>query len=111
MTLLGMPFEKAAYSFGWGNLYDFAQNLSQESATFRALHPEESQFAQRMNIAAIMANLFDAVMMFSHVYAKAHGYKGKAPDPYPRPWANKGQSFGSDPIPISEFDKWYYGGD
>ena len=111
MTLLGVPFERAAAVFGWGNLYDFAKNLPQDSATFRALHGDESKFAEQVNQAAIMANLFDAVMMFAHIFAKAHGYKGKPPDKYPRPWANDKQKLGSDPIPVSEFDKWYYGGE
>lgn len=111
MTLLGMPFEQAAVSFGWGNLYDFANNLPQESATWRRLHPDEHKGTSHTAQFELAANTFDAVMMFAHVFAKAHGYKGKQPEPYPRPWARKGEKIGADPIPISEFNKWYYGGE
>ena len=111
MTLLGMPFEKAAYSLGWGNLYDFANNLPQESATWRRMHPEESRCTDKAGQFELAASTFDAVMMFAHLFAAAHGYKGKQPKPYPRPWASKGQKFGSGPIPISEFEQWYYGGE
>ena len=111
MTLLGMPFEKAAYSFGWGNMRDFARNLPQTSATYRALHEKESEFLSPLKHAAMIADVYDAISGFSHMFAKAHGGKGQRPDPYPRPWAKKGESFGSDPIPIADFNDWYYGGE
>jgi len=111
MTLLGMPFEKAATSFGWGNLRDFARNLPQTSATYRALHKQESSFMTPLKQSAMLADVYDAVAAFAFMYAKAHGAKGAHPEPYPRPWKEKGKGFGSDPIPISEFEKWYYGGD
>jgi len=111
MTLLGMPFEQAAVSYGWGNLYDFANNLPQESATYRRRHPEESECISATGQFELAASTFDAVMMFAHLFATRYGYKGKSPKLYPRPWASKGQKLGSDPIPISEFEKWYYGGE
>ena len=111
MTLLGMPFEQAAYSFGWGNLRDFALNLSTDSATYRALYKEHSRFASPTGQAAILADIFDAIETLAFMFAKAHGGKGPKPKPYPRPGADEGERIGKDPIPISEFNDWYYGGE
>lgn len=111
--MLGMTMEQAARSFGWGNLRDFAANLPQTSATFRALHPEFDRFASDAGRSAILADIFDAINALGYMFAKAHGAKGaKPPEPYPRPGAqDKGERIGSDPIPISEFNDWYYGGE
>lgn len=83
-----------------------------DSATYRALKPEETRFASRLQTNAILADVFDAIATFAALFAKAHGGKGKAPAPYPRPWAKADeQKIGSEPIPIKDFDNWYYGGD
>lgn len=111
MTLLGMPFEQAAYSFGWGNLRDFAHNLSTDSATYRALHGDLSRFASPISQSAMLADIFDAVQMFEYIFAKVHGGKGLKPKPYPRPTENDGERIGKDPIPLAEFNKWYNGGE
>ena len=112
MTQLGMPFADAARAFGWGNLADFANNLPQQSATWRALYADESRFTTPLQQMATMADLYDAIAALTHLVAKAFGAKGRAPEPYPRPWKKGGgNSLGSDPIPISEYDEWYYGGD
>lgn len=108
---MGMPFEQAAVSFGWGNLFDFANNLPQGCATARALHPKEYQYASPIGNAAMIADVYDAVTAFAYMYAKANGGKAKRPEPYPRPWANKSKNLGSKPIPIKDFNEWYYGGE
>lgn len=111
MTLLGMPFEKAAYSFGWGNLRDFAANLPQTSATYRAINGDLARFGSPIKQSAILADVYDAVNAFAFMFAKAHGGKGQRPKPYPRPGVDDGQKLGSDPIPIKDFNDWYYGGE
>ena len=111
MTLLGMPFEQAAISFGWGNLRDFALNLSTTSATYRALYKEHYSFASPTTQSAMLADIFDSLQMFAYMFAKAHGGKGAKPKPYPRPNADDGEKIGKDPIPIADFNKWYYGGE
>lgn len=111
MTLLGMPFEKAAYSFGWGNLRDFAGNLPQASATYRAINSDMARFGSPIKQSAILADVYDAVTALAYMFAKAHGGKGQKPKPYPRPGDKDTQRLGSDPIPISKFNEWYYGGE
>ena len=110
--MLGMPFELAAVSFGWGNLRDFSRNLPQTSATWRTLHQDESWFITPMQVSEMLASLHDAVMAFAYAFSKAYGATGQKPPEFPRPWTkNDGESIGSEPIPISEFNDWYYGGE
>lgn len=112
MAILGLPFECAASRYGWGNLITFVRHLPPESAVYRAKYPDAAAFASSLKRNAILADLFDAVAAFNYTFARAHGGKGKQPKPYDRPWADDGaRHVGSDPIPISEFNSWYYGGD
>ena len=107
-----MTFEQAAVSFGWGELINFSNHLPIDSATYRALKPDESKFSTDLQRSAILADIFDVVSGFAYAFSKAYGGKGRKPKQYPRPWANESaQKIGSKPIPISEFDAWYYGGD
>ena len=112
MTLLGMTFEQAAFSFGWGELVNFSGHLPTDSATYRAVNPNENKFSTGLQRNAILADICDAIRVFAFMFAKVHGGKGKKPKPYPRPWANDdAQKIGSSPIPISQFNEWYYGGE
>ena len=108
LAILGMTLEQAAFSFGWGELINFSNHLPPDSAISRALRPEAYSFSSDLQHSELLASLFDAVQLFAWMFSK----KGKRPKPYPRPWdASDDQKFGSDPIPISEFNKWYYGGE
>ena len=112
MTLLGMPLEQAAASLGWGNLMDFERHLPHESATFRALHGDAYAFSCDLKRAAMLADAIDVLNGIAYMYSKAHNGKPRKPRPYPRPWEpGDEQRIGADPIPISEFNRWYYGGD
>ena len=112
MSILGMTFEQAAFSFGWGELINFSQHLPIDSATYRAQKPDEYKFSTDLQQSALLADLFDAMAMFAYMFAKSKGGKGNKPKPYPRPWdSGDAQKIGSKPIPISDFDEWYYGGE
>lgn len=109
-----MTFEQAADSFGWGELINFSRHLPSNSATYRAMHEDAAKFASDLQEAAILADIYDAVSMFAYSFAKSRGYRGQKPRPYQRPWSTgdiEEKHFGKDPIPISEFYEWYYGGD
>ena len=60
----------------------------------------------------MLADAIDGISLLVYTVAKAYGGKGKKPSKYPRPWdVDNAEHIGSDPIPISEFNEWYYGGD
>ena len=109
---MGKTFEQAAFSFGWGELLNFSLHLPIDSATRRAYKPDEYRFSTDLQRNALLADLYDAIARFAFMYGKRNGGKGKKPKPYPRPWqSDDTQKIGSDPIAISKFDEWYYGGE
>lgn len=99
------------------SLARFIIGLDYRSAYYSASHPEDKQsiaWADGSAACALIAELIDTV----RASALALGYKGtgKRPpklNPYPRPWRKDGetQHFGRDPIPVGDFNEWYYGGD
>lgn len=112
MRYLGATFEQAAIFYGWGELIKFSHHLPIDSAVHRAANSELSEFASDLKRSAILADVVDGLTGIAYMLSKMSGGKPKKPEPYPRPWAttNK-QVIGSKPIPISEFESWYYGGD
>lgn len=109
MAILGMTFEQAASAFGWGELVNFSEHLPLDSAVNRARNAKYYGFSSDFNRAVILADIFDAVRSFNYTFAEK---SAKDPPKYPRPWeTGDRQRIGSGAIPISEFEKWYYGGD
>lgn len=109
---LGMSLECAVRSFGWGEVINFADNLPISSMTVYAKNKDLLDFATDLKRNAILADIYDLIVAFYHTFAHAHGSKSSKPKPYKRPWlAPDEQRIGSGAIPISEFNKWYYGGE
>jgi len=50
-------------------------------------------------------------MRLNHNYVNSHGGRGAAPKPIERPWRKeRREKIGRGAIPVSEFNRWYYGG-
>ena len=97
----------------WSGLSAFVAYLPPTSALLREIDEDMSWTRDQMLLALIADELAVANWM-----AICRGQKKskwpKQPEPIPRPGVKKvdeGKHIGSDPIPISEFEKWYYGGD
>ena len=98
------------------SLIRFVKHLGPDSAYFKASNPEEVATAAWMDgtaTCALLAELIDAVRSSANVLAyKGTGKRAPQLAPYERPWAKRRvRRYGSAPIRISEFNKWYYGGD
>ena len=98
------------------SLARFIKGLGYDSATYRARHPEDTVSVAWMDgtaVCALIAELIDTVRASASTLAyKGTGKRPPKLNPYPRPWRkDESRHFGRDPIPVSEFDKWYYGGD
>lgn len=107
-----MSFERATQIHGWGELINFADNLPLDSRTVYAKNREVFDFASDLKRNAILADIYDAIAMFLHSFGKVHGSKSPKPKPYKRPWLSESEHhIGRGAIPISEFEKWYYGGE
>lgn len=109
MERLGCSLVQAPFLYGWHAVATWARHLPQDSAVWRARHPEEAAFASDYQRAIIAADTFDAVMRVIGTIAAAHGTNVRDPQPYPRPHdGRKTEHFGSGGIPVSEFEAWYY---
>lgn len=113
MERLGCTLAKARLFYGWHSLAVWARHLPQESATWRAQHPDEAAFASAYGRALIATDIFDAIAYGTVSIVKANRATMRDPKPYPRPNAKDrdARHFGSGGIPISEFDAWYYAQD
>ena len=110
-----MTFECAVRSFGWAELVNFAKHLPETSATFRANHKDMYMFASELQQSSILADIYDSFQNMLYMFSYSRGGKPKKPQRFPRPWTDNNDTaskrIGSDAIPISEFNDWYYGGD
>jgi hypothetical protein len=110
---LGMTLERAAHVFGWGELFNFSQHLPESSATYRALHADAYRYSSTLQQSAMLADLIDITTALVYSVNHMAGGHMKRPKPYPRPWVDDKdeKKIGAEPIPISDFDEWYYGGE
>lgn len=112
MRTIGVPLDRC-HLVGWRNVADLARCLlkDQGSYTWRAEHAEEASYSEPLQTNAILADVYDLLAHFATAYAAAHSRsKPSQPKRYPRPWAKDQERIGRDPIPISKFNEWYYGG-
>lgn len=112
MRTAGIPLD-SGHLVGWHNVAALARFLRRDegSYTWRAEHPKEAQFSGGLQRSAILADIYDMVASFAHMYASAHSHsRQRAPKRYPRPWEKGEKRIGKGAIPIKDFDKWYYGG-
>lgn len=108
-----MTAEAAVAAYGWGEVSNLVRHLPDDSATWRALHPDEAPWASRLATVRVLADICDTVSGFAWLFATANSQsKPKHPAPYPVPWAKgKPKRLGSAPIAVADFDAWYYGGE
>lgn len=112
MERLGCTLAQAPFLYGWHALATWARHLPQDSAVWRARHPEEAAFASAYGRAVIAADTFDALMGAAAMLARVQGARVRDPKPFPRPGAkDETRHFGSGGIPVAEFDAWYYADD
>lgn len=107
MERLHIPLD-AASVYGWHNVAVWVRHLGQGSYIYQAKNNEEAAYLSPLHIAAQLADIFDLL---------ARSRYGKDADKikYPRPWDGRRERmrFGKpeDAIPISDFDKWWNGGE
>ena len=113
MRTIGVPLARCDL-IGWQNAITLARQLLSDtgSYTFKAKHPELGQFATTLQTNAMLADIYDLIAAFATMYKAVHS-KSRPHDPqrYPRPWIEDSEKIGKDPIPVRDFDAWYYGGE
>lgn len=99
------------------SLARFVEGCGPESAFYRASHPDDKgsiAWYDGTAACALIAELIDTVRASANALAyKGTGKRPPRMEPYPRPWRKDTQArhFGRDPIPIRDFNDWYYGGE
>lgn len=97
------------------SLAHFLQHLPPESATVRALRPDDEErvaWETGRVETQLLAILIDELRGMQWMYAKANS-KGTVtrPKAFPTPWSDGDETgvtrYGSDPIPVGEFDAWF----
>lgn len=100
-------------------LASFVSHLPPDSALARETADDGGELGRWSDVRAtpmLLAALVDEVRYVSWEVAQAnsrHDLRSRMPRPIPRPGVADGgrQTVGSDPVPASEFESWYYGGD
>lgn len=118
MTRVGATLGDIPGRIGWTALRSFVEHLDASSATVKETDPEIADWQGPSRLPMILADIYDLLAVFRWQYATANTKKGKKkpkkPEPYERPGAKrekKGTRVGRDPIPVSQFDAWWNGGD
>lgn len=100
----------------WYDLIVFVYGLNaRNSCLYCELNPKTASYENGTASAAILADIYDNISEFMYAFGCANTKKGhskpKRAKPYPRPWEEDKsvKKIGKDPIPISDFDDWYYG--
>lgn len=98
------------------SLLRFVKGLGPGSSFFAASHPDDVETAAWMDgsaTCALLAELIDVIRAGTNSLAyKGSGRRPPRIEPYARPWTRKRvRHYGKKPIPIKNFDEWYYGGD
>lgn len=112
LTRTGHDIDDIGRTLSWGALYSFVKNLGPDSALAREMYPEEARWASIVKTNAILADIYDAIMMqTSIIIALRTGKQPKEPTPYPRP-GNKAKKenekhFGSGAMPANELHEWF----
>lgn len=120
LTRLGLTLDDVPDVISWDALAAFAANLAEGSALFASMHRDEAAWASTIKTNVILADLYDSLTALRYEIALMNTPKGRRrpdkPVPYPRFWvkekSGKGtKRYGRDPVPLSEFDRWWKGGD
>ena len=88
---------------------DDAKASAEITSELKALRREMSEV--KIEVSAMRQEWredHDALQGLHHSFASANSKtKVKRPEPYPRPWARKGERIGKGAVPISRFWDWW----
>lgn len=88
----------------WGDLYDYVRYGNTDTALALERYGDTVLWGITDHLLATVA---DALIAGNW---QRGGGKGRKPDPIPRPGAEEsGQTLGSEPVPIAEFNDWWNG--
>lgn len=109
ITSAGVELKDVGRTLSWGAFYSFVKNLNCDSALWRSIHPEMSDWGTTLRTNIILADIYDALMTInSNMVGGFSRHKAKRTKPYPRPWrkSNESRKFGKGALPKNELREW-----
>lgn len=114
LTRIGVSLYDIPDVISWADLRDFVSHLDASSALVAELDPDVAGWQGDEKVPMLLAHIADLLAGLSYGYTISHMKKGtrkpQAPEPIPRPGvkpSRQTQHWGSDGIPMSEFDDWW----
>lgn len=115
ITRAGVSLYDVPGPLSWADVRDFVRFLDAGSALVSEIDPEAAGWQGDQKVAMLLAHIADLLAGLSYSYALCHTKKGvkkpQPPEPIPRPGVKSKKQekkhWGSDAIPISEFDAWW----
>ena len=110
LTKAGRSLDELGGSLSASSLLAFARHLGADSAPACEADPDVVWTLVPQLLARISDSLELLIWEYTCVHSK--GSRPKPPRPIPRPGVESGEKrVGKDPIPVADFDEWYYGGE
>lgn len=114
MTRVGVSLYDLPAAMSWADLRDFVSYLDASSALVSEVEPDVAGWQGDEKVPMLLAHIADLLAGLSYGYTLSHIKKGAKkpapPEPIPRPGVQpkrQTQHWGSDAIPIAEFDDWW----
>lgn len=95
-------------ALSWRDLYVIVHSLGPSSALMRKVQPELAAWASGMVLADLLAHAVD--LLAGGNWQRAGKRTAPKPKPIPRPGKQaESTKYGSEPIPVKDFDNWWNG--
>ena len=106
----GYTLDDVGASLSWDALKSFLSYTTPESALYRELHPELSEWSTTLKTNVILADIYDQLSIANTLLRTLLSHKKqRQPEPYKRPWVKNGniRKIGKKPLgSVEEMRAW-----
>lgn len=104
----GYTLDDVGHSLSWDALKSFLSYARPDSALFRKINPEMSEWSTSIKTNFILADIYDQLSMANALLRVIATHKKTKPqEPYKRPGAKKAKRMGSGPLAgVVEMREW-----
>lgn len=106
----GYSLDDVGASLSWDALKSFLSYVKPDSAVYRELHPELSEWSITLKTNVILADIYDQLSITNALLRTLLSHKKqRQPEPYKRPWVKNGNTrkMGKKPLgSVEEMRAW-----